>query len=121
MKTNQPPSVILDCRDLTMAFKSAARHVIHGNNYKELLTQIFDCALNSSENLPKELKALPDFNRMYPEIPKEAQAFVRVETYLLACALIARLQEFHLADETSSSYIFECLLGNDIVLIHLPH
>jgi hypothetical protein len=123
-QTVSPGTVILEAQDIVMQFRKEVSQYLQEADIREVLTQVFQGYLNQEDNDTSIFNELPEFNRMLPNrLLTESHVIIsiRVSTQTLIRSIGQRLKEKGMYLNNSFSYFFEQLLGNDIVLCHLPH
>lgn len=119
-----PKSIIIDSQDLVAEFRFQICSVVSDRDFKEVITQVIQMLLNEENGCLDAMNRLPEFNRMTDDAYSEdSQLVERIQksTSEFGYALYQRLRSLGVYHGNTLPYFFDQLLGNDLVLSHLPY
>lgn len=120
-----PQRIILPTSDLVEQFEAAVGPEIHQRDITAILGVVIQSVLFEEDNSDLErMVHLPDFHRMHSAVffkdPSKIETVKRA-AWNLSAAIYERLKSFGAYRRGEFPYIFDCLLGKDIVLQFLVY
>jgi hypothetical protein len=121
---NAPSTLIIDSADLVKELRFQICSCVSERDMIEIITQVICTLLNEENNYVDSINNLPQFNRMRDDDYSDTNqnlGKIRKVTSEFGIKLQHRLQILGAYRGKTLPYFFDKLLGNDLVLSHLPY